>query len=90
VITELANREADLLLASQQVSVAENALKQLLIKEATSSDWLRPLVPTDRPVVGQEPVNLDAAIKDALDNRYELQRLKLAADINKIDIDYFK
>lgn len=90
VLTELANREADLLLATQQVSIAENALKQLLFKDATTSDWLRPVVPTDKPVVAPEPVNLDAAIKDALENRYELQRLKLAADINKIDIAYFK
>lgn len=90
VLTELANREADLLLATQQVSIAENALKQLLFKDATTSDWLRPVVPTDKPVVAPEPVNLDAAIRDALENRYELQRLKLAADINKIDIAYFK
>jgi HAE1 family hydrophobic/amphiphilic exporter-1 len=33
---------------------------------------------------------MDAALKDAMDNRYELRRLKLERDINQIDIKYFK
>ncbi|HEX6279179.1 MAG TPA: TolC family protein [Pyrinomonadaceae bacterium] len=90
VETELANREADLLIATQQVSVAENALKQLLLKDATNAEWTQPYVPTDRPAFSPDPVNLDIALKDAMDNRFELQRLKLAQDINKIDIDFFR
>lgn len=90
VETELANRESDVLLATQQVSIAENALKQLLLKDATSAEWSQPYVPTDRPAFSSDPIDLDNALKDAMDNRYELQRLKLARDINKIDIDYFR
>ena len=33
---------------------------------------------------------LDDAVKDAIENRPELQRLKLAREINAINIDYFK
>lgn len=90
VETELANRESDLLLATQQVSTAENTLKQLLLRDATSSEWTQPYVPTDRPAFSTDPVSLDHALKDAMDNRYELQRLKLARDINKVDIDFFR
>jgi HAE1 family hydrophobic/amphiphilic exporter-1 len=90
VETELANRESDLLLATQQVSVTENSLKQLLLRDATSAEWSSSYVPTDKPAFTLDAVNLDAAIKDAMDNRYELRRLKLASDINKIDIAYFK
>lgn len=90
VATELANRESDLLLATQQVSVAENTLKQLLLRDATSVEWTQAYVPTDRPSFSLDAVNLDNALKDAMDNRYELQRLKLATDINKIDIDFFR
>ena len=49
VETELATRESNLLIATQQVSVAENVLKQLLLKDATSAEWAQPYVPTDRP-----------------------------------------
>jgi len=90
VETELANREASLLLATQQVSVTENALKQLLLRDATSAEWTSSYVPTDKPAFSLDPINLDAAMKDAMDNRHELRRLKLASDINKIDIAYFK
>ena len=90
VETELANRESDLLIATQQVSVAENALKQLLLKDASNSEWTQPYVPTDRPAFSADPINLDLALKDAMDNRYELERLKLARDINTIDISYFR
>jgi HAE1 family hydrophobic/amphiphilic exporter-1 len=90
VETELANRESDLLLATQQVSVTENSLKQLLLPDATSAEWLSSYVPTDKPAFSLDAVNLDAAIKDAMDNRHELRRLKLASDINKVDIAYFK
>ena len=90
VETELANREGELLLATQQVSITENTLKQLLIKEATSSEWTMTFVPTDKPAFSLTSVNMDNAVKDAMDNRYELRRLKLARDINAVDMAYFK
>jgi outer membrane protein TolC len=90
VATELANREGELLLATQQVSVVENNLKQLLLKDAASAEWTQSYVPTDKPAFSLDTVSLDNAVKDAMDNRFELRRLKLATDINKIDIDYFK
>lgn len=90
VETELANRESDLLLATQQVSITENSLKQLLLRDATSAEWTSSYVPTDKPAFSLDAVNLDSAIKDAMDNRHELRRLKLASDINKVDLAYYK
>lgn len=90
VETELANRESDLLLATQLVSITENSLKQLVLKEATNAEWMSTYVPTDKPAFSLDTVSLDGAIKDAMENRYELRRLKLASDINKIDLAYFK
>ena len=90
VETELANRESELLVATQQVSITENALKQLILRDATSAEWIASYVPTDTPSFSIDPISLDSAIKDAMDNRWELRRLKLATDINNIDIRYFK
>jgi HAE1 family hydrophobic/amphiphilic exporter-1 len=90
VETELANRESDLLVATQQVSIAENALKQLVLRDATSSEWAQSYVPTDKPTFSMDAVNLDDAIKSAMDNRFELRRLKLANAINEVDVRYFK
>lgn len=90
VNTEVANRETEVLNAAQQVSISENTLKQLILRDPNSDEWNVSYVPTDKPVYSDEPVNLDLAMKDAMDNRLELRRLKLAREINQIDIDYFR
>jgi outer membrane protein TolC len=90
VATELANREGDVLTATQQVSITENALKQLILRDATNAEWTSTYVPTDKPAFNLDSVNLDNAIKDAIDNRYEMRRLRLEKDVNQIDVDYFR
>ena len=90
VETELANREGDLLVATQQVGIAENALKQLILRDPLSNEWSQSLVPTDAPEVGLDTPNLDVAMKDAMDNRFELRRLRLQREINATDIRFYK
>ena len=90
VATELANRESEVLIATQQVSIAENNLKQLVLRDAVTAEWSQSWMPTDRPVFAANPIVLDEALKDAMDNRFELRRLKFAQDINAIDIHYFR
>ncbi len=90
IATELANRESDVLLATQQVSITENTLKTLLLSDPNATEWMQSLVPTDKPVYSDDPIIVEDAIKDAVDNRPELSRLRLEREINAIDIDYFK
>ena len=90
VQTELASRETALLTAVQNVSIAENSLKQLMFKDPTSPEWFSQITPSDSPAFSDAPVNLDDAIKDARENRPELRRLRLQADINNIDLQFFR
>lgn len=90
VSTELANRESDVLLASQQVSIAENALKQLFLNDPNAPEWSESLVPTDSPIFNTDIIRLDDAVKDAIQNRPELSRLRLEKEVNSIDVDFFK
>lgn len=90
VATELANRETEALSAAQQVAIAENTLKRLLLRDPGSPDWNNSFVPTDQPVFSLDPVNLENALKDAVDNRPELRRLRLQNEINDIDVKFFK
>lgn len=90
VQTELANRESALLLAVQNVSIAENNLKQLILKDPQNPEWSAQLTPTDLPRFDASPVNLNEALKEARDNRPELRRLNLQNDINQVDLTYFK
>jgi HAE1 family hydrophobic/amphiphilic exporter-1 len=90
VQTELASRETALLTAVQNVSITENNLKQLIFKDPASPDWSSQITPTDTPSFNEVPVNLDEAIKTARENRPELRRLRLQADINGIDLQFFR
>jgi len=90
VETELANREGDLLLATQQVGVAENTVKKLVVRDALAPEWAQAIVPTDSPRVAPLPSDLNAAINDAFDNRFELRRLKLQREINDLDVSFYK
>ncbi len=90
VETELASREGELLAATQQVSINENALKRLLLRDPLSTEWNQTIVPTDDPVFSPDPVSLDRAMSDAMDNRFELARLRIQKEINAVDIKYFK
>lgn len=90
VATELANREGDVLLSTQQVSITENTLKTLLLRDPNSPEWSLAFMPIDKPVYSDEPVIIEDALKDAMDNRPELRRLRLQREINTIDIDFFK
>ncbi len=90
VATELANREGELLLATQTVASAENNLKQLVLSDPASPEWTQTFVPTDIPAVSTGPLSLDDAMKDAMDNRFELKRLRLQREINSEDIKFFR
>ncbi len=90
VQTELANRQSALLIAVQNVSIAENNLKTLIFKDPSNPEWSAQLTPTDNPTFDTTPVNLPDALRAARENRPELRRLRLQDDINQIDITFFK
>lgn len=90
VQTDIATREANLFVATQNVSVAENTLKQLMLHDPQSSDWSAQLMPTDTPAFDLSPVSLSAALDDAHKNRPELRRLNLQKDINSVDVQFYQ
>jgi outer membrane protein len=90
VATELANRESDVLAAAEAVTRADNALKQLILKDAAALEWTTQLVPVDQPTFDQTPISLESALADAKANRPELQRLRLDREVNDIDLQFFR
>ncbi|HEX7314690.1 MAG TPA: TolC family protein [Pyrinomonadaceae bacterium] len=88
--TELSTRESSLLLANQQVTFAENTLKNLLIKDPLSPDWSKAILPTDSPSFDETPVTLETALKEAHENRPEMRRLRLEEDVNDINLQFYK
>lgn len=91
VQTELSNREADVLQSVQNVSVAENNLKRLILPDSQVPEWSAALVPTDESLFDSAtPINLRDALEEARTNRPELRRVRLQQEITDIDISYYK
>jgi outer membrane protein len=90
VQTDIATREANLFLATQSVSLAENTLKQLMLRDPRAPEWSAQITPTDSPSLDLLPVDLTSALDDAHKNRPELQRINLQKEISDLDIKYFK
>ncbi|MGH9901871.1 MAG: TolC family protein, partial [Pyrinomonadaceae bacterium] len=88
--TELSNREAALLIANQNVTLAENNLKNLMLRDPLAPEWSRAIVPTDQPSVEVAPVSLPSAIEEARANRPELRRLRIQQEVSDIDLKYFR
>ena len=89
VQTDIASRETNLFIATQNVSVAENTLKQLMLHDPEAPEWTAQITPTDTPVLDLSPVNLPLALDEAHKNRPEIRRLNLQKEINTLDLQYF-
>jgi HAE1 family hydrophobic/amphiphilic exporter-1 len=90
VQTDIATRETNLFIATQNVSQSENSLKQLLLRDPSSPQWSAQITPTDSPTFDLSPVNLQASLEEARKNRPELRRLNLQKEITGIDLLYYK
>lgn len=90
VQTDIATRESNLVVATQSVSIAENSLKQLMLRDPQAPEWSAQLTPTDAPAFDMSPVDLNGSLEEARKNRPELRRLNLQKEINGLDIQYYK
>lgn len=88
--TQVTTFEQNVYDAQQAVTQAENTLKTLILPDRTEALWSRAITPVT-PVSLEAPrVPLELAVKTALDNRPELAQLRTNADINRIDVRYFR
>ena len=88
--TQIATFEQSVYTAQEGVTRAENTLKTLMLPDRASPLWARALTPTT-PVSLEAPrVPLEQATTAAIKNRPELAQLRTSAEINDIDVRYFR
>lgn len=76
--------------ALEDVTRAENNLKNLIAENRRSSLWNVSLIPTDAVDLEPPVVSLDDAMTEAMTNRPELQQATVAREINELDRRYFR
>jgi outer membrane protein len=76
--------------ALEEVSRAENNLKNLIAENQKAAIWTESLVPIDPVDLAVPEVSLPEALQTAMENRPELQQSNVIREINQIDQRYFK
>lgn len=82
----IATSEEQLIIATASVRTAEDRLRQLLNLDAT--EWDRPIIPTDPVDYAPVTINVDDAVRRALELRPELRQDVLATDTRRVNYLY--
>ncbi|MBA2621089.1 MAG: TolC family protein [Acidobacteria bacterium] len=88
--SQITTFEQNVYTAQQSVTVAENTLKTLMLKDRTSAVWVQTLTPVTPVDIEAPRVPLESAVADALKNRPEIQQLRANAEVNDINTRYFR
>ena len=73
---EEANRRQQLVTAQATLRNNELALKRLIVSGTDDELWRATIVPVDRPIVTAQPIDLEAAVANALSQRIDLATTK--------------
>lgn len=86
---EIERRQQDLILAIAQVTTAENALKGLILPNLNDDLWRANIVPTENIEFLPPAIDEESALRLALQNRPELEQIRLQKEQNEVNIEYF-
>jgi outer membrane protein len=87
---EVARVEENLLIAEANIKTIEDQLRTLVLNPEQPDFWTARLIPTERPVLTAQPVDVNAAVANALQNRTDLIVARKRLDQTNIGIDLAK
>jgi outer membrane protein TolC len=87
---EVAARQQALTQADATMQTAELSLKRLIVSGTEDPNWKAHLQPTDRPVYQEPSINLEAALRRALERRTDLIQQHRTLDINEMNLKLLK
>ncbi len=85
--SEAASRRQLLAQADQTRRTAELTLKRLLVAGTNDELWDAELVPSDQPFISPTPIDIESAVRSALDRRTDISRIRRQRDINDVTVD---
>jgi len=88
--TQVANFEQNVYDALNTVTIAENALKNLIAASRNDTIWNESIVPVDPIDLDAPTTSLPEALEAALQNRPELDVSETTKEINEIDQRFFR
>jgi outer membrane protein TolC len=87
---EVANREEAVILADAQIQTAEDTLRALVYDPQSADFWTLHIEPTEPPPFQPSTVDVDAAVRNAIDKRTDLVQARKSLEANDINIRYLR
>jgi outer membrane protein len=88
--SEVAAREEGVILAENALAEAEDDLKRAIFPENDPAMWSTRVVPTDHPTAEPMPVNVEAAVQSALQNRTDVVAARKSLERADYNLQYAK
>jgi outer membrane protein len=86
---EVANNESNVILAQAAITNAQDVLRALILDPSSPDVWNVVFDPTDAPSFDARTIDMDAAVRNALDKRSDMRTAKNALDQSDINIKYY-
>ena len=87
--SEVARNEETVILAEADLARREDRLRTLIFDPDTPDFWALRIVPSDTPVLQAREIDIDTAVRYALEHRTDLHALDNNIETTDINIDYF-
>jgi outer membrane protein len=85
---EVAQREEAVIINEANIRAAEDVLRTLVLNPSQADFWAVQLIPTERPSVVPQVVDVEAAIANALQNRTDLAQTRKQLESTDINIRF--
>jgi outer membrane protein TolC len=82
---EVARQEETVIVRQGQIDTAEDGLRALIMNPSQPDFWTTKIEPAEQPVLTPAPIDVEAAVRNALANRTDLAQLK--KQIESVDLD---
>ncbi len=86
---EVATNESTVIVAEAAIKQAQDSLRALILDPATPDFWNVVFDPSDAPAFDERAIDLDAAVRNALDQRSDIRSARNALDQSQINIKYY-
>ena len=86
--SEVASREEGVIVAENTLEEAEDAIKKAIFPANDPATWALRIVPRDRPSAEPFPVDLDSAIRTAIEKRTDIVAARKGLERNDISLQY--
>ena len=88
--SEVAAREEAVIVAQAQIATAEDTLRALVFDPSMPDFWNVRIEPTELPPFQPTNVDVDGAVRNALDRRTDLAQTKRSMEASEINIRFFR